>query len=251
MSDHAARYPPANYPPAQPVADRTRSTGATLTAIGLALGVNLFTIVGVVVFGWPPGNVFVLFWVENIILGLFSVVKIASARAAGGSNAALAVFFCFHYGIFCLVHAVFTGLLAYQIGIRLTFGLFGLPVILIFIRYLVETVTVWFGPGRQRDRISPKQAMFQPYPRIIVLQIAVLVSFALNLQHTFGSHAFPGRDPAPDTLTTVIIAIGHALRPLAAGISPALLAPGVGYVVLLMAIRTLVDVITTFRAVSR
>ena len=225
-----------------------RPGGPALTSIGLSLVYNLLTIFGVVVFGWPPGNVFVLFWVENLILGLFTVVKVASSQAPGGSRAGLAVFFCFHYGIFCLVHAAFTGFIAYRIGIELTFGLIGVPVIVIFVRYLVETATVWFGPGRQRERFSPRQTMIQPYPRIVILQLAVIVGFALQLHSMVGGFGSAGQ---PDTLTKIITTIGSTLGPLAAHISPALLAPGVGYVALLMLIKTVVDVITTFRATNR
>ena len=41
-----------------------------LADVGWILVTNLFVLAGVVVWGWPPGNVFLLFWVENAGLGV-------------------------------------------------------------------------------------------------------------------------------------------------------------------------------------
>jgi hypothetical protein len=159
------------------------------------VALNAVTVLGVLAFGWPAGNVFVLFWVENAVIGAWSVVRILTARGTGGggrttikingrrTNAgpgALALFFCVHYGLFCLVHAVFSGYVAYTLGVDPTFLFLGLPIVLIMVRYTVETVTVWFGAG-QRDVVSPAQAMAQPYPRIVVLHVTVLIAFAVVL----------------------------------------------------------------------
>lgn len=122
--------------------------------VALAIAVNAVTVLGVVAFDWPVGNVFVLFWVENAVIGAWNVVRILTARGAAGERestirvngrptkagtGALALFFCVHYGLFCLVHAVFTGFVAYQLGVAATFVLLGLPIVLIVIRYTVET----------------------------------------------------------------------------------------------------------------
>ncbi len=95
-----------------------------------------------------------------------------------------ALFFGFHYGLFCLVHAVFTGFVAYTLGVEATFLFLGLPIVLIVIRYTVEVSTVWFGAG-QREVVSPAKAMLQPYPRIIVLHV--------DSAHRLRRHAEPAR----------------------------------------------------------
>ena len=199
---------------------------------------------GVIVFGWPAGNVFILFWVENAIIGLIGVVRIVTARGTGGKRpnltvngrpvhpgpVGLALFFCLHYGLFCLVHAVFTGFVAYSLGVEATFWFLGLPIVLIMIRYAVELSTVWFGAG-QRDVVSPAQAMTQPYPRIIVLHVAVLIAFAVTLRQQSGGSV----DIAP------------SLQPITDWLG-ALAGQDVWLVLLLIGLQTIADVWTTRRA---
>lgn len=212
----------------------------------LAIAMNAITALGVVAFGWPAGNVFILFWVENAVIGAWSVVRILTARGKGGppvritvngrrtnpGPVGLALFFCVHYGIFCLVHAVFTGFVAYSLGIRATFLYLGLPIVLILVRYTVETVTVWFGAG-QRQVVSPTQAMSQPYPRIVVLHLAVLVAFGVLLHER---NTITRADPG-----------GRLLDPLT-GWLDATLGQGVWLVVMLILLKTVADVWTTRRA---
>lgn len=205
--------------------------------MALALSLNAVTVLGVLAFGWPAGNVFVLFWVENAVLGAWTLVRILTARGTAGPSTRitvhgvprtggpglLALFFCFHYGLFCLVHAVFTGFVAFSLGVAATFAFLGLPIVLIMIRYTVETITVWFGAG-QRDEVSPARAMLQPYPRIIVLHVAVLIAFALVLSRSSQS------SPLGGVLSTWGLADGPAL------------------VLMLIALKTVADVWTTKRA---
>ena len=212
--------------------------------VALAVGLNAITVLGVVAFGWPAGNVFVLFWVENAVLGAWNVVRIATARGDGRGErpvrltvngrptaagpVPLALFFCFHYGLFCLVHAVFTGFVAYTLGVQASFFFLGLPIVLIMIRYTVEVSTVWFGAG-QRDVVSPARAMLQPYPRIIVLHVAVLIAFGVTLGQL-------GVDAVPDLLQPTVSAMGG------------LAGRDVWLVLLLIALKTVADVWTTVRA---
>ncbi len=214
--------------------------------VALAVGLNAITVLGVVAFGWPAGNVFVLFWVENAVIGGWNVVRILTARGDGAGERAprltingrptavtpgpLALFFCFHYGLFCLVHAVFTGFVAYTLGVEATFLFLGLPIVLIMIRYTVEVTSVWFGAG-QRDVVSPAKAMMQPYPRIIVLHVAVIIAFAVTLSQLDGS-------VVPDALQPTLTAMG------------ALAGQDVWLVLLLVGLKTVADVWTTQRATS-
>lgn len=223
-----------------------RRSGSWLS-VTMAVALNLITLVGVVGFGWPAGNVFLLFWAENAVLGIITLVKVASAQApstGGGlringrptssSPALYALFFTFHYGIFCIVHLVFTGIVAYTIGIRPTFFFLGFPLILIGIRYTVELLTTWFGPGGQRRTTSPSQAMAQPYPRIIVLHFAVLIGFGLVV----GGMANAGW----------VLQARELFAPVLAALPVEWQTRGVLLVMVLLVIKTVVDVFTTRRA---
>ena len=127
--------------------------------LGWALFTNLFVLAGVLAWGWPPGNVLVLFWVENVILGVVTAVRIATAQgglqpgAPTGSRVAKVLFFTVHYGIFALVHGVFAGIIAFSIGMQVGFWSLAVPALLIALRYVVDLATTWFI-GEQR-RTNP------------------------------------------------------------------------------------------------
>lgn len=235
---------PAQVPAGGRAAAAPRS-GARL-ALGLSLVWNALTLLGVLAFGWPPGNVFLLFWAENAVLGLCTLVKVATARgavpshvhvsgiAASGNPVLLAVFFAFHYGLFCVVHLVFTIFVAVSVGVESSFLLLGFPVVLLAVRYTVETLTTWFGPEGQRRTTAPGMAMFAPYPRIIVLHLAVLVAFGLTIGHGAAASARG--------------AWTERLAPLLATLPAGWRTPGVAVVLLLVLLKTVVDLITTRRA---
>ena len=146
---------------------------------------NVLTLIGVLALGWPAGNVFLLFWCENVVLGLVTLVRVATEDAPGSTRLGSSLFFCVHYGIFCTVHLVFTWLLASALGVDLSWPYLALPVALLLVRYGVELGTAWFG-GRGLRRTTPTRvAMGQPYPRIAVLHLAVLLGFGLWVAGAF------------------------------------------------------------------
>ena len=71
---------------------------------------NLVPLAGVVFFGWSVLPVMFLFWLENVVVGIFNVLKLICVGGRGAQHVIkffLVPFFCFHYGIFTLVHGVF------------------------------------------------------------------------------------------------------------------------------------------------
>jgi hypothetical protein len=76
-----------------------------------ALAVNLLPI-GMVLFGgWSLGALVVLYWLENVVVGAVSVLRLAvtagamSAAGFGGGLFTIPSFFL-HYGMFCFVHGI-------------------------------------------------------------------------------------------------------------------------------------------------
>jgi hypothetical protein len=71
---------------------------------------NLIPLGGVLFFGWQVFPIMFLFWLENVVVGAFNVVKMILALGPGsrvGVKLFLVPFFTVHYGIFTLVHGVF------------------------------------------------------------------------------------------------------------------------------------------------
>lgn len=213
----------------------------------LGLATNLATLAGVAFWGWPAGNVFLIFWIENVVLGLWTIPKIITARGGGAtmplkingvdrtvSSSGAALFFCLHYGLFCVVHLVFTGLVAWRLGVELSFWFLGFPALLIVVRYSVEALTTWFGRSHRRELVTPAQAMREPYPRIIVLQLAAIICFGLFVS---------GRGAWVDTVS----GIRDALTPWLMRLSPDLGGNGVFAVLVLTLVKMIVDVAVTAR----
>ena len=215
-----------------PAGPPVRPRGVPLT-LALSVLVNLVTLVGVLALHWPAGNVFALFWCENVVLGVVTLVRVTTAEREPQGRVGTALFFCVHYGIFCVVHLVFTGFVAAALGVDLSFRYLGLPVVLLLVRYGVELGTTWFGPEGLRRRVSPRTAMFAPYPRVAVLQVGVLVAFALVLVGFVTDVPGSSTDALHRTLALLPTWLGR----------PAVLA-----VVVLLGVKTVVDVLTTRRA---
>ncbi len=223
----------------------------SIVAIGISVTMNVLTLIGVVAWGWPAGNVYLLFWLENVIIGMIGMVRVVSARGPDADPVVLTVngrpvrgtplryglFFTLHYGIFCLVHGVFTLMIALRVGIEPTFLLLGFPVIVIAIRYLVELIATWFGRGGLRNVVTSQQAMTQPYPRVIVLHLAVLIGFWLSLDL--------GSDEGVHGLVVRILDSLFSLMP------QELRSDGIELVVVLIVIKTVVDIYTTRRITRR
>ena len=61
-------------------------TRRSLTTYGAIVVYNLFTVVGVVLFGWPVGNILLLGWCENVMFVIAAALasQFRSIRRLGG-----------------------------------------------------------------------------------------------------------------------------------------------------------------------
>ena len=54
---------------------------------------------------WDVGAIVVLYWTENLVVGLYTLLKM---WVTGGTSAiGIMLFFCLHYGGFCAIHGIF------------------------------------------------------------------------------------------------------------------------------------------------
>lgn len=146
-----------------------------LSAIVLILA-NLVPVIGVLYWGWDVGSVIVLYWFENVIIGVLNIPKLWMANGGKGGGKSLSVFFTFHYGLFTAVHGVFV------------FELFNVtqgPAILMPGGVLFATALIMTGShvlsffinfvGRQEyEGRLPRTQMALPYGRVIVLHVVIL-----------------------------------------------------------------------------
>ena len=172
---------------------------SSLTVVFL-VAVNLIPLFGVLFLGWGLFPIMVLYWLENGIVGLFNLPKIALASApllgpgTGGlarpnpltglvGRVSLMVFFAFHYGIFWAVHGIFVFVLFG--GSQNTPSASGDPfaielpdwwtiaAISLFLSHGVSFVTNFLG-RREYLAVSPSEQMREPYSRVMVLHVTIL-----------------------------------------------------------------------------
>lgn len=178
-------------------------TASLKTSAWALIAANLVPLIGVLGFGWDVFSLLLLFWLENIAIGIVNVLRILVARGGGSAAAAsrffLAPFFIVHFGGFTLGHglmlfAIFsdtTGLpgpdpgelmplVVEQVRAR---GL-GWSFLALFVSHLVSFATNTLGAGEYKETHPAKQ-MGRPYGRIIVMHLTVLVG--AFLAHWTGS----------------------------------------------------------------
>ena len=149
---------------------------------------NLVPVAGVLLFGWKIFPLIFLYWSENVVIGVFNVLKMIFCAGAKNPAAKLFIipFFCVHYGLFTFVHGIFVvkifGESTGTGGLSSGFNLFGealrtnhlgWAVLGIIVSRGISFITNFIGQGEFR-RVTLEQLMAQPYGRIIVLHVAIL-----------------------------------------------------------------------------
>ena len=167
----------------------------------IIIAANFLPIYGVTFLEWEILPLFLLYWVENLIIGVFIFFLILYTGAKQGvavfaQSLFTAAFFTVHYGMFCMCHGVFIFELFGNTGdVDMTaffpfsalFKDLHIPgffwaVLGIFAAEFFQTVFV----SLKRDGISnPKAVMFSPYGRIVILHVTII--FGGLLAQSLGS----------------------------------------------------------------
>jgi len=133
---------------------------------------NLIPLIGVLFYDWDHVLVLALFWIENLIIGAFNIVKfiVLAFVQRAPKHLLLCAFFFFHFGLFCSAHGTllwnildFEKLDLAQYSLNSDFGVFGL---------FVEGLAVLLG---FIDKLAPII-----YLGITALFLSRLVSFIEN-----------------------------------------------------------------------
>ncbi|MEN1679133.1 MAG: DUF6498-containing protein [Planctomycetota bacterium] len=205
------------------------SVASLLVANGLPL-------LGVLFLNWKAFDVVILYWLENVVIGVINVLKMLTCwpdaeqldaaveksvagfsdtdkmqakalidRTSGWGQSAMQTtklffvpFFTVHYGLFCLVHGVFVVVL---LGGGLEGGV-GMDNPAQALRETSQSTGFWlaatglaashlvsyfknFLAGGEYRRTAPPLLMMQPYGRVVVLHVAIVLSGFLTF--TLGS----------------------------------------------------------------
>lgn len=167
------------------------------------IAANLIPLAGVFMFGWEVFPLLLLFWFENVIIGCFNALKMLFAapdqKLQWAAKLFIVPFFCFHYGMFTFVHGIFVVAL-FGGGMKR-----GFPSPATFLNEMLEQKLVWavlglfvshgisfahnYLIGGEFRRAGVQTLMTQPYGRIVVLHLTILLGGFLMIalkSPTFG-----------------------------------------------------------------
>ncbi len=165
---------------------RLWETKDRLSILALILA-NLAPLAGVFLWGWGAGAIVLLYWVENLIVGLYNVMKIALAKPDDSVRdefgMAAVPFFCVHYGGFCFAHGIFVLLLASAAKggepsmerVPVLFGQILWPSLGLLISHGVSFVMNTLV-HQEYKTLTVRKQVWQPYGRIAVLHIGILLA---------------------------------------------------------------------------
>jgi hypothetical protein len=152
---------------------------------------NLLPLAGVLFWGWDAFALIALFWMENVVIGMFFILRMLCVDprdpALWLAKLFMVPFFCVHYGMFTAIHGT------------LVFGIFGgrsysphglhvlepaaraaadydlwLPLAVLFASHLFSFCWNYLYHGEFR-RAQLGRLMAQPYLRVVVLHVAIIL----------------------------------------------------------------------------
>jgi hypothetical protein len=150
---------------------------------------NMVPLYGIFFLHWDIFPLLVLFWMENVIVGVFNVFKMLIAspsRAASWPAKAAAIpFFCVHYGLFTFVHGIFVFALFGGVFEEDFTGIVSLTQVIwnyqmgwaalaLFVSHLVSFAVNYVGKGEYKQT-SLNELMGAPYARVVVLHITIVL----------------------------------------------------------------------------
>ncbi|MDO8625061.1 MAG: DUF6498-containing protein [Candidatus Diapherotrites archaeon] len=157
----------------------------------LLLASNLAMIALAVAEGWSLGTLMLVYWIQSIIIGFFTVIKILSLQRFAvegvkvngqpiseslGTKIGMAGFFAVHFGIFHFVYLIFIA------GIAISGGSLGndfTGIVLASLVFLVNhAFSFWYNRTElQRARPNIGTVMGTPYARIIPMHLTIIFGF--------------------------------------------------------------------------
>ena len=152
---------------------------------------NLVPLAGVLLWNWSVFALIALFWMENVVIGVFFILRMLTLDprdpALWLGKLFTVPFFCFHYGMFTAIHGVFVfsmlGGKKYDVrGLQLLepaaravadYGLW-LPLAVLAASHAFSFFWNYLYHGEfQRSSLSALAT--KPYERVIVLHVAIVL----------------------------------------------------------------------------
>lgn len=162
------------------------------------IAANVLPLVGVLFWGWDVFPLLALFWMENVAIGVLNALKMLLAdprdAALWGAKLVMVPFFAVHYGMFTAVHGALVmsafGGKTYEVhGIEFwepaaraayDYGLW-MPLAVLAASHVFSFFWNYLYRGEFR-RAQLAMQMMQPYGRVMVLHVAILIGGLIAAQ---------------------------------------------------------------------
>ncbi|MBT8331610.1 MAG: hypothetical protein KJP06_04705 [Deltaproteobacteria bacterium] len=184
----------------------------SLSIVALSVA-NLVPLIGVLFLGWDAAAIVLLYWIENLIVGFFNILRMFLVKVESRSKLFqkffMIPFFCVHFGGFCAVHGFFL-LVLFKIGspdeavaptavwlgpfifLQLLYSVVmqlwhsrppGLewPAVGLFVSHGVSFITNFIN-GQQYLTQKLGDIMIRPYKRIVLMHVAIMVGGLLVMK---------------------------------------------------------------------
>ncbi len=149
------------------------------------LAANLFPLVGVAALGWDTFLVLALFWLENVVVGVYTGFRLLLvSNATVPARLRIVLFFCVHYGMFTVIHGLFVFLLFGSLMSSESGGLSGAwqtflsseilwGAVFLLVSHGVSFVYNYVYRGEYR-RATLQAVMMEPYGRVVLLHVTII-----------------------------------------------------------------------------
>jgi hypothetical protein len=197
---HICAMPPLpddGGPPAAPDVSENAAERLPLVSTVALVAANAIPLAGALLLGWGVYPILLLYWLENVTSGAFNVLRMLVSRPSDPVNwvgkVFLIPFFCLHYGMFTAVHGVFVfsmfgnrrpggGLLPSPDFVRGEILATGIEYAMVALVLSHAVSFLWnFLIGGEFRRVGAMQLMAQPYSRVIVLHLVIILGGAATV----------------------------------------------------------------------
>jgi Family of unknown function (DUF6498) len=166
-----------------------RTTWRSTSAL-LLVAVNLIPLYGVLALGWPVFPTVLLYWLENVVIGVLNVLRMLCVcprdRTRWVAKLFLVPLFCLHYGMFTAAHGTFVIMLfgggeypvqwlqVIEPATRAVAAFdLALPLAALAASHMYSFLWNYLGKGEFR-RASLRELTRTPYSRVVVLHLTIL-----------------------------------------------------------------------------
>jgi hypothetical protein len=184
----------------------------SLSIVALTVA-NLVPLVGVFFLGWDAAAIVLLYWIENLIVGFYNILRMlllkVESRSKQFQKLFMIPFFCVHFGGFCAVHGFFL-LAFFKIGspddavanpaawmgpfvfLQLLYSVLmqlwhnrppGLewPAVGLFVSHGISFIRNFIN-GQQYLSQKLGDIMIRPYKRIVLMHVAIIIGGLLVMK---------------------------------------------------------------------